>query len=465
MRTFLGIDVGTSFIKGAVLDLEKLTLGPTRRLPFPHRIPDQPASFHEVDPREIVAATRQLIEQLLEQAPDCAGLVMSGQMGGLILGTARGKPLSNYISWQDKRVVLDHPSGGGSFFDVMRQRMSEEDWRHLGREVRPGLPVSFLFWMAENKQLPEGRVFAFNLPDWVLANLCDCPPATHFTQGVGALSLETLRWHEPVFAKLGYEQVRWPTLREITEPVGVLEINSQRLTCYPPVGDHQCSLAGAFIGFNELSLNVSTGSQASLLTPRWEPGNYQTRPFFDGRFLNTITHLPAGRSMNLLVDLLTELAAAQKLQIKNPWPYIAEEVEKAGETDLGINLAFYPGPMGDHGAITNIRETNLTVGNLFRAAFANMADSYLAAALRLSPKRAWRNLLFSGGLALQSEFLRNLISKKLESEYRMCSSTEDALQGLLALALVIGSRAASVEQAIRILKDNEKSIPVKKDTP
>ena len=61
-------------------------------------------------------------------------------------------------------------------------------------------------------------------------------------------------------------------------------------------------------------------------------GDYQTRPFFDGRFLATITHIPAGRSLNALVGLLSELAEAQGLSLADPWPYIVREAGEASET-------------------------------------------------------------------------------------------------------------------------------------
>ena len=66
----------------------------------------------------------------------------------------------------------------------------------------------------------------------------------------------------------------------------------------------------------ELSINISTGSQVSRRTDRLEPGEVQTRAYFHGDLLQTITHLPAGRSLNVLVRLLTEVARAEGMQAK-----------------------------------------------------------------------------------------------------------------------------------------------------
>ena len=46
----------------------------------------------------------------------------------------------------------------------------------------------------------------------------------------------------------------------------------------------------------------------------------------------------------------------------------------AGATDLRVDPAFYFSALGDRGSLTSVREENLTVGHLFQAAFAGMAD-------------------------------------------------------------------------------------------
>jgi sugar (pentulose or hexulose) kinase len=119
---------------------------------------------------------------------------------------------------------------------------------------------------------------------------------------------------------------------------------------------------------------------------------------------------------------------------------------------MRVDLAFFDSACGDHGEIACIREAELTVGHLFRAAFQAMADNYHACALRLSPDRAWRNLVLSGGLA-QIDILRQLIGKKFGCDYRLCPTTEDTLAGLLVLALAFTGRAASVEQAMALLRE------------
>ncbi len=454
---YLGIDLGTSFIKGAVLDLDTLSVGAARRIACPPSLPALPPLHLEYDPESFVAAARRLTEELLAEAPDCQGLLMCGQMGGLVLVSPEGEALSPYISWQDRRLLEPHPSGRGSYFDALSGGLTEEDWRDLGREIRPGTPLSYLFWRVQKGETIPPRAVAATLPDFVLARLCGTAPATHPSNAVGAINILTRDWHFPLFHRLGFGHVRWPALREINEPAGEVRVAGRRLRCYPPVGDHPCSLAGVLLDLEELSVNISTGSQISLRSVHPEPGDYQTIPFFDGQFLRRISNLPAGRALDALVRLLRELAEAQGVELGDPWPYIAKAAAARSGSGLRANLAFFPTPLGESGSFTNIREENLTVGDLFRAAFIHMAENYHASALRLSPERAWRRLVFSGGLAQKLELLRGLIAGKFQREYRLGSTAEDALNGLLLLALVASGRTPSAQAAMELLRQGRPS--------
>ena len=453
--SFVGIDIGTSFIKGAVLHVDGLRMSHIRRIPFPDPLPGLPPLYREFDPHAVLSAVQHLLADLLSHAADCEGIVVCSQMHGLVFTTGQGEPCSNLTTWQDQRVLLPHPSGQGTYFDVLRERLGTDEVRQLGNELKPGQPLGVLFWLAEQGQLPGMGAIPASVPDFVLANLCGAMPSTEVTNAMahGALNLETLDWHREVLSTLGVHGLHWPAIRRHGEVVGQMQVDSRTVPCYTPVGDYQCAMVGALLELGELSLNISTGSQISLLMPQVAFGNYQTRPFFDGRFLATITHIPAGRALNMLVKLLSELPKAQGLSLANPWPYIARKAAEVGETEMGVNLSFFDSACGDHGEITHIREAELTVGHLFRAAFQNMVDNFHTCALQLSPEQAWRNLVLSGGLA-RVEVLRQLIRGKFQKDYRVCPTAEDTLLGLLALALTFTGRAASVEQATRLLLEN-----------
>ena len=159
--------------------------------------------------------------------------------------------------------------------------------------------------------------------------------------------------------------------------LGEIEISSRRLTCFSAIGDQQAALLGAGLQSHELSINCSTGSQVSQITPEFRPAACQTRCWFGGQFLNTITHIPAGRSLTVLEQLLTELPRAAGLRIDDSWRLIASAAERASDASaakLSCDLSFFDSAMGCDGRISGITTENLTVGHLFDAAFEFMAE-------------------------------------------------------------------------------------------
>jgi len=155
--------------------------------------------------------------------------------------------------------------------------------------------------------------------------------------------------------------------------------------------------------------------------------------------LNTLVKIPAGRSLSLLVDLLTEIAQIQGIELADPWAAISQAVDGVSESDLEVDLSFYDSVEGQTGSITNIREDNLSVGHLFDAAFQRMAVNYLEGAQRLAGDQSiWSQIVFSGGLAQKVPSLRQAILSAFQKagyphQSRLCAEEEDTLLGLLEI--------------------------------
>ncbi len=451
----LAVDLGSSFIKGAVLDLAALAIRNVERVPFPAPLEGLAPGLREFDPAQIVQATRTLLERLLQHAPDAEAIAMCGQLHGMVLAGDDGRALSTAINWQDQRALQPLPGGTRSCFDEVERRLGTDDRRRLGNEARPGVPLCYLFWLACHDRLPRQPAVVASIPDFVVASLCGGRVTTEVTHafGHGALDVAALDWHRGAIDRLGLAQVGWPEIVPQGSVVGEVPLGGRRLPVFAPVGDYQCSQVGAFLEDGELSVNVSTGSAVIQLAHDCEFGDFQTRPWFDGRFLKTITHIPGGRALDALVGLVRELAEAQGQRLRDPWDYILAQAAQAGATDLRVDPAFYFSAMGERGSISNVREENLTVGHLFRAAFAGMADNYAHCALRIAPGRDWTRLVFSGGVALRIALLRQLVCERLGSVHRLAASAEDTLLGLLVLALHYRGAQPTVAAAIAHVRE------------
>ena len=95
---FIAVDIGTTFIKAAVVEVDELQIRSVSRRKSPPRINNADPLFHELDPVRIVEETRGLIVELAESVPACSGVLLCGQMGGLVLCNERAEPVSPYIS-------------------------------------------------------------------------------------------------------------------------------------------------------------------------------------------------------------------------------------------------------------------------------------------------------------------------------------------------------------------------------
>jgi hypothetical protein len=85
-----------------------------------------------------------------------------------------------------------------------------------------------------------------------------------------------------------------------------------------------------------------------------------------------------------------------------------------------------------------------------------MAREYARAVQRLSPRREWDRVIFSGGLAQRWPRLRQETLAALGTEaFRVSTTEEETLRGLLVLALVCDGRAGSVQEGSRMVADGD----------
>jgi sugar (pentulose or hexulose) kinase len=430
----IGIDIGSSSIKGGVLDLERACLEHTGKVAFPDAVPGLAPGFHEVDVEAIVRGTREVLGPLLRKAPDARDLRVSSQMGGVVLVDTNGRALTRYLSWRDQRTLQPATGGTAPLLQELREAWTDAQFEQLGKELKPGSTTALLHWLARHDQLPAGAT-PVTIGDYVLAALCEAPPRMHRTNAIGLLDLRAGGWHHAAFAAARIGGLHWPELAGEDEPVGQVALEGRSLDAFAAIGDQQAALLGIDLGHSELSINCSTGSQVSQVTPEFRPGDCQSRCWFGGRFLNTITHIPAGRSLAVLESLLTELPRAAGVDVGNSWKLIAAATERSGGADgLACDLGFFSSAMGDRGRIEGITTENLTVGKLFCAAFDFMAESYLTCSRRLAATPSWDRLAVSGGLVQAFPALRRRIAERFRLPMREVPEQEETLMGLLKLA-------------------------------
>jgi xylulokinase len=355
-------------------------------------------------------------------------------MHGFVLVDAEGQPLSNFISWQDKRSTQTNPSNRRTYHEDAREALGSQTIIELGNEFRPGIAADTLYAIKQQGRMPSNCIVV-SLVDYVAAALTVGNLFTEATNAAasGLLAVDTRRWHSGALEALELDQISMPDIQSAHEPVGKFSYKQLKIPVYTPIGDQQAALLGIGLQPGELSLNVATGSQVSMLADDPESGLWQVRPYFHGLWLRTVTHLPAGRALNCLIKLFSELSADQGTPLLDAWGQVAKLSASAKPSTIKANLNFFPTPYGSEGSLSQLREEEMTVGDIFRAAFQCMAWNYQRAAQRIAPE-GYKCLVFSGGLVQKLEPLRQEIVSCLSPCYRVPLEQEDTLMGLLTIA-------------------------------
>jgi sugar (pentulose or hexulose) kinase len=238
MDLFIGLDVGTSAVKGVLLasNGERIVLG-KKAIRFVH----PQADFTEIDPEEHVRSVFALIRDLSDQAPMdgiIRGISMAIASGNALLLDEHDKPLCNIISWLDGRAVnktrellpgLDIEGFQevvgwpyGEFFPMAQiawfRKNNPQSWRRVARVC---MNNDYLFYRLTGKWgMDPSTASTFHLYDQI--NRC---------------------WHKPYIDLLGIDEQMLSTLLDSGEVLGSLTEEAAKATGLP---ETTVAVLGAF---------------------------------------------------------------------------------------------------------------------------------------------------------------------------------------------------------------------------
>lgn len=210
---FLGIDIGTSGVKAAIVSgdgalLDQATSPLTVSRPAPY--------WSEQDPDDWWAATEAAVlglEPRLRAAVMAVGL--AGQMHGATLLGADDKPLRPAILWND----------GRSHAECGELEALEPASREItGNIAMPGFTAPKLLWIRRHEPEVFARLRSVLLPkDYVRLRMTG-RKASDLSDSAGTLWLDTgrRRWSPAMLAACGLDERHMPTLHEGTAPTGSL---------------------------------------------------------------------------------------------------------------------------------------------------------------------------------------------------------------------------------------------------
>lgn len=439
----IGIDIGSTFLKAAVFSLDEGRILARQVLPAPPRLFSPDPLVFELDARLIAAAVRRLAEDAAARF-SLDGLLLSTQMHGFVYRAQKRGP-DRYVSWQDSRSTK--PLGGReSALSRFSRLLTDREWEATGVRPKPSLGVCNLYALLHGEDAPPADGELFTLGSYLIAELTG-NNVCHITNAapLGLVDLPGRRWCAPVMERAGLERVRLPRLAENDCQVcGLAEIGGQRIPVFPDYGDQQVSILGSGATGREAVVNIATASQVSRNTGTFAPGPYEIRPYFEGTYLNTISNMPGGRNLAVLIRFLAGSASAVcggRITEQTVWKAVRQRVERARKREdpaagLRVDTLFYPtADRLEGGSIAGIRPDNLELGALFCAAYRDMARVYAAHVPLLSGGALPEGLVFSGGASWKNPDLIAAAAAEMGLPYRLSALPNEALGGLYRLSL------------------------------
>lgn len=141
----LGIDMGTTSTKTALFRIDGSIVG-QHSVGYPMLSPQ--ADVQEQDPEQIyqaaVSSVRAITQRYPEEAKQIIGMSFSTVMHSLILVDDEGKPLTNSITWADRRSA--------DWVSKLRQRCDASAlYCRTGTPIHPMSPLVKLMWLRHEK--------------------------------------------------------------------------------------------------------------------------------------------------------------------------------------------------------------------------------------------------------------------------------------------------------------------------
>jgi xylulokinase len=160
MTRLVGLDVGTSSVKGLAIDEDGAVVGVAER-GYPLSTPRP--GWSEQDPEDWWRGAAEVLDEL--DAASAAGIGLSGQMHGLVALDESDRPLRPAILWNDGRTQAQ--------CDEIEERIGFERLVELtGNRALAGFTAPKLLWMAENEPELYERIAHVLLPkDYVRLKL------------------------------------------------------------------------------------------------------------------------------------------------------------------------------------------------------------------------------------------------------------------------------------------------------
>jgi xylulokinase len=206
VTTLVGIDVGTSAVKGLAIDPNGTILA---RAEHGYPLSTPRVGWAEQDPADWWQATEAVLSELRAAAGPFAGIGLSGQMHGLVALDGADRVLRPAILWNDQRTAAECAE--------IEETIGLERLLSLtGNRALPGFTAPKLLWLRRHEPDVYAQIARIALPkDYVRLRLCG-EHAIDVADASGTLLLDVAArsWSEEVVEALEIDPSWLPPVLE-----------------------------------------------------------------------------------------------------------------------------------------------------------------------------------------------------------------------------------------------------------
>jgi xylulokinase len=209
---FIGLDLGTSGLKGILIDDRQRVLAEATAPLAVSRLHD---GWSEQSPADWIAAAESVLDQLATHSlSGVQGIGLSGQMHGATLLDASDQVLRPCMLWNDTRA---HEEAGEMDNDPMFRRI-------IGNVVFPGFTAPKVAWVRRNEPAVWDRIAKILLPKDYLRFWLTGDYVSDMSDSSGTAWFDTGRraWSDSLLTACDLTTAQMPRLVEGSVPTGAL---------------------------------------------------------------------------------------------------------------------------------------------------------------------------------------------------------------------------------------------------
>ncbi len=470
----LGIDIGTTSTKVVLFALDGQVIG-QHSIGYPLLSPQ--ADVQEQDPDEIyqavVQSTRAVVNRYQKQASGIIGLSFSTAMHSLIAVDRQGQPLTNSITWADRRSA--------PWVNEIRQRCNAHDlYTRTGMPLHPMSPLVKLLWLHDQQPGIFAQAAKFiSIKEYVLYRWFEQYVVDYsIANATGLFNMKTLDWDEEALDLAGVSVQQLSQLvptTHVLSPMTAVAASSLGLSANTPVviGASDGVLANLGVGaIAPQTLAITVGTSGAVRTMQSHPQTDEKERLFC--YTLTENHWVIGGATNnggialrWIRDNLadTEVDTAKLLK-KDAYDILTEIAATVCAGSEG--LIFHPYLAGERAPLwdANARGSffglglNHTKAHIIRAVLEGIVyNLYSISSALQNISGPAQSIRATGGFA-HSALWRQMLADVFNQTVTIPESHEGSCFGAAVLGLYALGRMENLDQVSQMLSKTQAHLPI-----